>query len=573
MKTFFVRVSGLLLLCLLHLQPACAQLSAGGEPLAFGLLLPPLPAATRLYLPPAPADETSARRGEKARLPFMQAGELLETRAGPAVSGTWQELPGGGRLWRQQFTVQGAGAVSLYFSRYQLAQGATLFAYTPDGRAVLGAFTAGNNKKEGRFAIGLLPGETVVLELFEPAAARGKSLLQLEAIGAAWPQKPGKEPTARGFGDAGSCQVNINCSEADTWQNIENAVVRILIRNRNAIGWCTGSLVNNTRRDFTPYLLTAQHCGLNNFSGNLIPQSDFDQWIFYFEYEAENCNGPASDFGLEQRSVIGAAPLAHSDDEGGDTGSDFLLLLLSEAVPADWEPVFAGWSVENVASPFGVTIHHPEGDLKKIATYTHAPASGEFGEDVPDTHWLVNWASTANGHGVTEAGSSGAPLFDNGGRITGLLTGGSASCGRPNATDFFGKMYWSWDKNGSLPQNRLKDWLDPDFTGVTLLNASSYSQNVITALPDEAFPRPARVQVWPNPATSCLNVAMGQAKQVNQQRFRLLSLAGSEVAILKPLGQGAEAVELPLPVLKPGLYLLEVQTTSTITRIKIQIAP
>ena len=65
--------------------------------------------------------------------------------------------------------------------------------------------------------------------------------------------------------------------------------------------------------------------------------------------------------------------------------------------------------------------------------------------------------------GVTEAGSSGGPLFDTNNNIIGTLTGGQAKCGNP-IYDYFERFSMSWDyKNDTAKQ--LKYWLDPNKIG------------------------------------------------------------------------------------------------------------
>lgn len=80
---------------------------------------------------------------------------------------------------------------------------------------------------------------------------------------------------------------------------------------------------------------------------------------------------------------------------------------------------------------------------------------------IANAHWNVTWSSTSNGHGVTEAGSSGASLFNQNKKIIGQLSGGSSFCSSPNSPDQFGKFSTSWSSNGSSPGAKLKPWLDP----------------------------------------------------------------------------------------------------------------
>ncbi|MBK8500938.1 MAG: hypothetical protein IPL46_01335 [Saprospiraceae bacterium] len=139
---------------------------------------------------------------------------------------------------------------------------------------------------------------------------------------------------------------------------------------------------------------------------------------------------------------------------------------------AGYNAYFNGWDVQNVAATGGVGIHHPNGDIKKISTFTGAAVSTTWGS-VPNTHWEVSWVATANGHGITEQGSSGSPLFNSAGLMIGTLTGGNSFCNTPTFPDQFGKMSYHWISNGATANTRLKNWLDPDATGVTSLTGTN----------------------------------------------------------------------------------------------------
>lgn len=300
---------------------------------------------------------------------------------------------------------------------------------------------------------------------------------------------------AEDFGDSQFCEVNVNCSEGNNYQDIKNSVVRILTKIGSAYFWCTGSIINNTSFDHTPYLLSAEHCALN--ASNFADSTDLSNWEFYFHYESQGCTSPASEGNLANNKITGAFLRAHSHDNGGDTGSDFLLLELdlsfnNGVFPPSIDPYFAGWSRADVTSSSGVCIHHPEGDLKKISTSTTPSVSGEYGTTMTNTHWLVTWSQTQHGHGVTEGGSSGSPYLNGNKQIVGTLTGGYASCSFNTGEDFYGKFSYHWDQNGTSASYRLKDWLDPQNTGALTLSGATLS--------DSAPPYEEKVlSIAPNP--------------------------------------------------------------------------
>lgn len=274
------------------------------------------------------------------------------------------------------------------------------------------------------------------------------------------------------FGDAGVCEVNVNCPEGQNYRDVQRSVVRILLRIDNFFGWCTGTVMLTTSYDYKPYLLTAEHCGYA--SGKFLKQSDLDRWEFFFNYASDACSDPVSESQLHYTKLIGADLVARSNDNGGDFGSDFLLLELQNdmAFRSIDSVFFAGWDRSGNAPSSGVSIHHPEGDIKKISTYTKTAISSEIGPDIKDTHWQVSWSATPNGHGVTEAGSSGCPLFDKNGILQGSLTGGFASCNKLFESDYFGKFSYSWTSNGNSNDRQLAPWLDPENTGVLALTGT-----------------------------------------------------------------------------------------------------
>ena len=167
--------------------------------------------------------------------------------------------------------------------------------------------------------------------------------------------------------------------------------------------------------------------------------------------------------------MVGAEKRANGGD-GGASGSDFYLVELNQMIPNYIDAYFNGWSRTGEAAESGVSIHHPQGDIKKISTFNQKLTSTGFGNTDYESHWEVFWSPTANGHGVTEPGSSGSPLFNQNGLIVGTLTGGYASCENSNREDFYGKFSYSWERNGDRPEDRLRDWLDPNDTGVDAIS-------------------------------------------------------------------------------------------------------
>jgi len=468
-------------------QQALAQISDGGFPASFDIETDSqIVKSIILQSPDIRLVNNEDSRNDSLSLP-RRFSIMLPVDSDFIKSGTWFQLEDGGRICRLKIHAEGAIANNLYFNNFYLPEGVNLF-------LVKGAFTYFNNLKNGNFATELMSGDVVILELNIPAEIKNDPIIHISEFGYAYRDVPHYDEI-NGFGGSDWCEININCSpEGDDWQVQKRAVVRILVKVSGSGWWCSGSLVNNVRYDATPYVLTADHCAyqLNQYASD----ADLDQWIFYFNYESTTCENPELEPGL--LSMVGASKVAQGGKRGQE-GSDFYLVLLNNQVPLSYNPYFLGWSRFNEISDQGVTIHHPEGDIKKISTYSSPiESSGWYGNGL-QSHWKVIWAETENGWAVTEAGDSGSPLFDNEGRLIGTLTGGLAACDEsgalgPDKPDYYGKFSYHWQSNGTVDTAQLKPWLDPDNTGIYGLGGLTLD------VEDHKIVNNSDINIYPNPA-------------------------------------------------------------------------
>ncbi len=350
------------------------------------------------------------------------------------------------------------------------------------------------------------------------------------------------------FGNSKFCQVNVNCNEGIPYSDIKNSVVRIFVRLGSALGFCTGSVISTSNYTYEPYLLTAEHCGLLS-PGTLVSSEDLDDWVFFFNYQSPDCTNPPSEGTLDQQQVVGASLLANSDDNGGDRGSDFLLLRLNTSIPDSYNVYYAGWNRKGDSNPqMGATIHHPSGDIKKISTYFNPASSGSFTSQASNTHWVVNWNATTNGHGTTEAGSSGCPLYDENGLIRGVLTGGSASCNNLNGEDYFGKFSYSWSRNGNTPTRRLMDWLDPASNGFLAIGGS-YRGDSIPAAGNEII-------IVNNPVRDGVLAIKNLGTPTDDLRILIFDYSGKVVYDRKTVAIAGTDQEVNTYSWRNGLYIL-----------------
>lgn len=407
---------------------------------------------------------------------FYRIGIAMYTNATPQNSGSWTTLPNGDRQWQLVVKSSGAEALSLLFDAFRIYDGTTFNVSDKNGKLLQNTWTKNDVLEHGMQHAALLYSDEVTLTLVEPVGAQPSEIF-MDRVMYGY-RSTGRPTQLKDFGDSESCEINVNCSPVgDNWQDEKRGVARILVVEGSSQGWCTGSLVNNTAQDCKPLFLTALHCGPNATTNN------FNQWRFYFRFEATGCTSPGSAGTLDDNFITGCVKMASSLDGGGTNGSDFLLVQLgtlanqtttvttlkSAAFNAYWN----GWNANTAATTGGVGIHHPAGDIKKISTFNGTTTSTLWQGSTAGTHWQMSWSSNSNGHGVTEGGSSGSPLFNNSGLIVGTLTGGSSYCTALTSPDVYGKMSFHWTSNGTTAAEQLKTYLDPGNTGALTLTGSA----------------------------------------------------------------------------------------------------
>jgi hypothetical protein len=407
-----------------------------------------------------------------------------------------------GNIYLYRCRVDGAKGLVPYFDSFYLAEGSSLHIYSADKSDLLGAFTHENSSNISQFCPGLIIADDIIFEYRPSLKDSENDMLIVKQLGIAYQMVP-KKSSSREFGDSGPCQVNINCIEGQKFSNQKRSVVRIMVKSNNDFGWCSGTLINNTGFDCKPYVLLADHCSLDgNF--NYAATSDFNQWVYYFNYESPDCNNPLNEGTLSNNSINGCSKIANSQDTGGEFGSDFLLAKLNSNPSSSYNLYFSGWNRENVQPDSGACIHHPEADLKKISTFRFKPRQSSWGGNEPNSHWEVNWTATTNGNGVTEGGSSGGSLFNSNGEIIGTLTGGESFCNNPSGADYFGKFFNHWDKNDNASNRQLKPWLDPINSGQTAISGRNACGVRIDNIPN----RTNDFDIYPNPSNGAFQVSM-----------------------------------------------------------------
>ena len=449
-KTLFV-IAGLLFLAQASKVTLVSYAQEGLPPVQKGQ---PLDQVEVLKLPPVDVQklqqEDAQREGPGIPPRFAQA---VTVSVSPDTHGTWETLEGDLLLWRLRIISSGALSLNLGFTRYIMPAGGALLVYTADYNRVIGPFTAADNESHGQLWTPLVPGDDIVVELTIPAAGRSELQLELTSVNHGYEDINKAEKS-------GSCNVDVICSQGDSWRAEIRSVARYTIA---GIYLCTGALVNNTAQDGTPYFLTANHCSSNW-------PTDAASMVFYWNYEKSICRVPGS----VESGQPGNGSLSQSQSgailKANYPATDVTLVTLDDAPNPAFNVYWAGWDRTGANASSAVAIHHPAGHEKRIS-FENQPTTVTSYLDpaVPgnNTHIRVaDWDL-----GTTEGGSSGSPLFDQNRRIIGQLHGGTAACGN-DLSDWYGRFSMSWTGGGTA-QSRLNTWLDPAGTGAAVLNGTA----------------------------------------------------------------------------------------------------
>ena len=414
------------------------QISQGGRPMEFtelksgGVPVVEMPLLNNETLQKQAFNEQNLEIGIK---PFRFA-HPFEVHFTTQNSGTWISTSEGFQVWRLKIHSKGAKSINLIFNDFKVPKGARLFLFNEKENHFLGAFTSFNNKLSGKFAVSPVAGDEITIQYEVPSPNSADIDFVIRQVNHDFVgvlKYDDRRPLGK---TAGECNIDINCDLGNGWEEVKDAVCRLIVDGKEI---CTGTLVNNTSEDQKPYILSAAHC--------------YDKWefaettIYSFNYESPFC-APLD--GDPSRSISGAIMKAQFDS------LDFALAEMSVVPPPEYRPYFAGWDRSGNLPVSTVSIHHPQGDIKKIAIDRDLPEFSDF-----NSHYIKNafikvlrWDD-----GVTEAGSSGGSLFNTKKNIIGTLTGGAATCINP-VNDYFERFDISWDyRTDSAKQ--LKYWLDP----------------------------------------------------------------------------------------------------------------
>jgi hypothetical protein len=427
-----------------------AQISEGGTPYAKSIAClksdTPLPQITLKKLDTAKLLEEDRLYPEPVRF-----GVYTDTIINIKANGKTDIIPEKGKIWRLRIGSESAKSIQIIFKTFVLPQGARLFLYNDNLTRQAGAFTKNNMQKDSTFVLADFKGNYVIVEYFEPDNPEFDGQVIIGSIAQAYKDVYTTQSLS-GF-------ININCPVGKDAQLAKHAVCKMTFRSGFAEAFCSGALINNARHNGVPYFLTANHC--------ISKSSEASTLVTYFNYEVVGCDGDT----LTPLTLTGASLLSSLQP------SDYTLLVLNDMPTSAYQPYYAGWDANDLATKKVTGVHNPYGQTKKISidygdiySNTESISWNDGSKSPASSHWIVVFDE-----GITTGGSSGSPLFNTKNQIIGQLHGGL------DVTEFYGKLSYSFTHK-PLNYPAISHYLDPDSTGIKALDGYSPVDN-----PPDAF--------------------------------------------------------------------------------------
>ena len=381
-------------------------------------------------------------------------------------------------------------------------------------------------------------GEKVWIEYFEPNSVKGQGNLNISKVVHGYRSVTKSDLIAKGLNDSGDCNRDVNCPVGNDFDDIKDQL-------KKAVGFiilngfvCSGTLINNTNNDGTPYFLTANHCDEGSHS----------TWAFRFNWISPNpsCATTSNSTDAAVNQTTSGATLLAANSE-----SDVKLLRLDGGLDNSWDLEWAGWDRSDDTPNFVVGIHHPSGDIMKVCRENQSPTktATNFNGNATTEMWrIADWDL-----GVTEGGSSGSALFDPNGRIIGQLAGGAAACQGTNDNnqfDVYGRFNISWDF-GTTNSTRLSNWLDPANTGQMTLDRL----NLVLGTEDNKLKE--NIAMYPNPVEEEFTIVNNSGNPVS---YKIYNIMGQ---LIKQGTNDLEKFNVHIGNTSGGIYFINMEDTVT----------
>ncbi len=362
------------------------------------------------------------------------------------VDGQWENVEGG-RMWSMSFKSEGALSLNFVFNDFHLPEGAELYVMNKEESVLFGPVTKECTTDNGFFLTDIIKGDQASILLFEPNDCKGMSSLVINRVVHGY---RGLESSVESSGTRTTTNQDVACYPEYTMES--DAVAMII----HSLGYYVGAgfLIMSADYSFKPYLLTSLYNVNTNEDDGLTSSeiSNAENSMFKFRYKKTQCNGT----NLETSYTYNQAYY-----RAGWNSTNFALLELKSNLRSNTALTWLGWYNYNYYPTSGACIHHPSNDVMKVSTFNYTLSFFE------NYYWYVHFTE-----GYGELRTRGAPLLDQNKRVAGHVYKTEYDINNFLPTNFsrVGKFYQSWN-GGGTNTSRLKNWLDPDNTGLFYMDS------------------------------------------------------------------------------------------------------
>jgi|GEM_PF-6909214 len=361
------------------------------------------------------------------------------------------------QVWRQKIFSDGAYGLMVKLENIKIPEKSSIFIYNDDMTHIVGPLQY-NLNQYGTYLSELIPGSSVTIELVTKDKVE-TSTPYLTISQVAHDYMNLSLPYFLSNPIMPCVDIDVNCPQYDAWLDQKRSVgLLILINSQGKFVTMSGALINNTLNNGKPLFLTAFH----GFESSRLNEMAAVAGV-YLNWESASCNSNTAN--PQRYYMVGATVKSYNPN------IDYVLLEFNDRLPSSYYPYFSGWNKSGANPAQGTGIHHPRGNLKKIAHSSNSFTTNPYNVFVPQPNNMpmrkidagTAWEVTFDEGGV-EPGSSGSPLFDENKKIVGLLSEGALYvCGKENHYSTLKAAWIKTTNNGAT----MQEVLDPLLSGKT----------------------------------------------------------------------------------------------------------
>ncbi len=205
-----------------------------------------------------------------------------------------------------------------------------------------------------------------------------------------------------------SCSENYSCDATAANEGPAHATVAVLVGNKIQ---CTGTLLNNTRADLAPYVLTARHCQTDVLGGGA-PQAAASMSVYW---------DAVSPCGATLSSIYdGSAPVQSGATTLVEQQDAWLVRL--QYAPVVNDAFWAGWDATGSTFFGGYSVHHALGNDKQFTQWYGQALYQQVSGDRLKVGYDSDFWGLVNDLGSVGGGSSGGAVFNTANRLVGSGT-------------------------------------------------------------------------------------------------------------------------------------------------------